>query len=116
MKARAEIVVAGVAVGIDMAHAERPISGNCPQDRQRDRMITADRQRRYASRMNGSEEGGDFGERQLEGPVDPGISGPRWREPREPTLNAPFLSSSRLTSNDGASGVIALCRGSPSAG
>jgi hypothetical protein len=45
-------------------------------------MITADRQRRYASRMNGSEEGGDFGERQLEGPFDPGISGPGWRESR----------------------------------
>src|ERR1700738_3744586 len=76
MKARAEIVVAGVAVGIDMDHAERPISGNCPEDRQRDRVITADRQRRYASRMNGSEEGDDFGERalQLEGPFDPGIS------------------------------------------
>ena len=76
MKARAEIVVAGVAVGIDMDHAERPISGNCPQDRQRDRMITADRQRRYASRMNGSEEGRDFSEcaLQFEGPFDPGIS------------------------------------------
>src|SRR5215831_3366618 len=76
MKARAEIVVSGVAVGIDMDHAERPISGNGPQDWQRDRMITADRQRRYASRMNGSEEGGDFGERplQLEGPFDPGVS------------------------------------------
>src|SRR5215475_5424064 len=76
MKARAEIVVSGVAVGIDMDHAERSISGNCPQDRQRNRMITADRQRRYASSMNGSEEGGDFGERslQLEGPFDPGIS------------------------------------------
>src|SRR5215813_8731844 len=76
MKARAEIVVSGVAVCIDMDHAERPISGNSPQDWQRDRMITADRQRRYASRMNGSEEGGDFGERplQLEGPFDPGVS------------------------------------------
>src|SRR6266853_4307835 len=76
MKAGAEIVVAGVAVGIDMDHAERPISGSCPQDRQRDRVITADRQRRYANRMNGSEEGSDFGERalQLEGPFDPGIS------------------------------------------
>src|SRR5262249_40860918 len=76
MKARAEIVVSGVAVGIDMDHAERPISGNSPQDWQRDRMITADRQRRYASRVNGSEEGGNFGERplQLEGPFDPGVS------------------------------------------
>jgi hypothetical protein len=39
-------------------------------------MITADRQRRCAGRVNGSEEGGDFGERalQLEGPFDPGIS------------------------------------------
>src|SRR6202011_4828515 len=43
---------------------------------ERSKMITADRQRRYANRMNGSEEGGDFGERalQLEGPFDPGIS------------------------------------------
>jgi hypothetical protein len=42
---------------------------------QRDRMIAAHRQRRYASRMDGSEEGSDFGERalQLEGPFDPGI-------------------------------------------
>src|SRR6516165_12475868 len=76
MKARAEIVVSGVAMGIDMDHAERPISGNSSQDWQRDRMITADRQRRYASPMNGSEEGGNFCERplQLEGPFDPGIS------------------------------------------
>jgi hypothetical protein len=45
-------------------------------DRQRDRMITADRQRRNASRMNRSEGGGDFRERplQLEGPFDPGIA------------------------------------------
>src|SRR5262249_15203271 len=78
MKARAEIVVSGVAVGIDMDHAERPISGNSPQDWQRDRMITADRQ---TGRMNGSEEGGNFGERplQLEGPFDGGALRPRPR-------------------------------------
>src|SRR6478609_9642201 len=53
-----------------------PSLANCPQDRQRDRMITADRQRPYAGRVHGSEEGGDFGQRalQLQGPFDPGIS------------------------------------------
>ena len=61
METRAEIVVAGVAVGIELHHAERPIFGNRSQDRQRDRMIAANRQRRYASRMDGSEEGRDFG-------------------------------------------------------
>jgi hypothetical protein len=52
-----------------------PFFGNRSQDRQRDRMIAAHRQRRYASRMDGSEEGSDFGERalQFEGPFDPGI-------------------------------------------
>jgi hypothetical protein len=76
MEARAEIVVAGVAVGIDMDHSERPISGNRPQDRQRDRVITVDRQGCYAGRMNGSKEGCDFAERslQLKGPFDPAIS------------------------------------------
>src|SRR5262249_47922997 len=76
MKARAKIVVSGVAVGVDMDHAERPICGDCSQDRQRDRMITADRQRRNPSRMNRSEGGGDFCERplQLEGPFDPSIA------------------------------------------
>jgi hypothetical protein len=38
-------------------------------------MITANRQRRYAGRMNGSEEGSDLRERplQLEGLFDPGV-------------------------------------------
>ena len=76
MEARAKIVVSGVAVGINMDHAKRPFSGNCPQDWKRDRMIAADRQWRYASRMNSSEEGGDFGERlQLEGLFDLSVSG-----------------------------------------
>src|SRR6266516_1491415 len=71
METRAEIVVTGIAVGIELNHAERSIFGNGSQDRQRDRMIAAHRQRGYASRIDGSEEGSDFGERalQLEGPV-----------------------------------------------
>jgi len=58
METRAQIVVADVAVGIELHYAERP---NRSQDRQRDRMIAANRQRRYANRMDGSEEGRDFG-------------------------------------------------------
>src|SRR5262249_49797667 len=76
MKARAKIVVSGVAVGINMVHAKRPFPGNRPQDWKRDRMIAADRQRRYASRMNSSKEGSDFGQRplQLERLFDPSVS------------------------------------------
>src|SRR6266536_1033005 len=75
METRAEIVVAGIAVGIELHQAERSIFGNGSQDRQRDRMIADHRERGYASRIDGSEEGSDFGERalQLEGPFDPSI-------------------------------------------
>ena len=42
MEARAEIVIARVAIGIDVHQAERSIPGNCAQNRKRDRMVAAD--------------------------------------------------------------------------
>ena len=76
MEARAEIVIARVAMSIDVHQAERSIPGNCAQNWKRDRMVAADRQRRHASRMDGGEEGIDFrvSPFQFEGPFDPGIS------------------------------------------
>src|SRR6266571_2516491 len=47
METRAEIVVAGIAVGIELHQAERPIFGNRSQYRHIDRIIAAHRQRRY---------------------------------------------------------------------
>src|SRR5262249_33622103 len=76
MEARADIVIAGVAMGIDMHQAERSIPCDRPQNRERDRMVPTDRQGRHASRMDGGEEGIDLrvSPFQFEGPFDPGIS------------------------------------------
>jgi hypothetical protein len=76
MEARSEIVIARVAMGIDMHQAERSIPDNCPQNQKRDRMVAADRQRRHASFMDGGEEGIDFhvSPFQFEGPFEPNVA------------------------------------------
>ena len=48
MEARALLVIARVAMGIDVHQAERSILGNCAQNWKRDRMVAADRQRHTA--------------------------------------------------------------------
>ena len=76
VKARAQVVVARVAMGIDMHHADRPAGGDGAQDGQGYRVIPADRQRHHAGLADGAKDRLDFGMSafELEWLLDPGIA------------------------------------------
>ena len=76
VEARAEVVVAGVAMGVDVDHADGPLRADRAQDRQADRMVAADRQRHDLGRDDGGVEGGDLGERAFQGVglLDPAVA------------------------------------------
>ena len=65
MEARAKVVVAGVAMGVDMDHADGPLRRDRAQYRQADRVVAADRQRHDLGRDDGGVEGGDLGRASL---------------------------------------------------
>ena len=48
----AEIVGAGVAMGVDVHHADRPLGGDRAQDRQRNRMVAAGGKRNHPGGMD----------------------------------------------------------------
>src|ERR1035437_659605 len=66
MEARAHIVVAGVAMRVDMHHADRTAGGERAQDRQADRGIAADRDRDDAAGDHAAIEAGDLPQRDLQ--------------------------------------------------
>ena len=72
----AEIVGAGIAMGVDVHHANRAQGGDRAQDRQRDRMVAAGGQRHDPGLVDLAIEGGDLGEPALEveRPLHPGVA------------------------------------------
>ncbi len=76
MEFRAEIIVAGVAMGIEMDHADRAVLGDGAEDRQGDRMVAARRDRHDPGGVDRREDGFDLAMRalELERFFDPGIA------------------------------------------